>query len=233
MLGKIEGGRRRGSHRMRWLDGITDSMDMSLSKLPCPSQESLACCSPWGRKESEIAERLNWTELNWALFLAWHASILLATKWIHKGTSRELVEGESLMKMMVMWWNAILLLVKCILPNSSPICRLRLMASAVRNPHVKVRVNCFSTALCPLTVTKTELRAVDEEARPQYAVSGEGKELFLWCTKIRGAGTKWGRHVLSYELFWLLVKGRDRPQRLIKAISQKTSACGGCRRRGK
>ena len=64
MLGKIEGRRRRGQQRMRWLDGITDSMDMSLSKLWefGDGQGSLACGSPWGRKELDMIEQLNWTE---------------------------------------------------------------------------------------------------------------------------------------------------------------------------
>ena len=49
MLGKTEGRKRRGQQRMRWLDGITDSMDMCLSKLQeLVRQGSLACCSPWG-----------------------------------------------------------------------------------------------------------------------------------------------------------------------------------------
>ena len=60
MLEKIEGGRRRGRQRMRWLDGITDSMDMSVSKLGVgDGQGGLACCSPWGRKESDMTEQLN------------------------------------------------------------------------------------------------------------------------------------------------------------------------------
>ena len=55
MLGKTDGRRRRGWQRMRWLDGITDSMNMSLSKLgDREGQESLACCSLWGRKESDM-----------------------------------------------------------------------------------------------------------------------------------------------------------------------------------
>ena len=58
MLEKIEGRRRRGRHRMRWLDGITDSMDMSLSKLQelVDGQGSLVCCSPWGLKEFDMTE---------------------------------------------------------------------------------------------------------------------------------------------------------------------------------
>ena len=60
MLGKIEAKRRRGRQRMRWLDGITDSMDMSWSKLgDCEGQGGLACCSPWGRKESDTTELMN------------------------------------------------------------------------------------------------------------------------------------------------------------------------------
>ena len=62
MIGKIEGRRRRGWQRMRWLDGITDLMDMSLSKLQemVKYRGSLACCSsPWGYKESDTTEQLN------------------------------------------------------------------------------------------------------------------------------------------------------------------------------
>ena len=64
MLGKIEDWRRRGWQRLRWLDGITDLMDMSLSKLwELVMDRSLACCSPWGHRESDMTEWLNGIEL--------------------------------------------------------------------------------------------------------------------------------------------------------------------------
>ena len=57
MLGKIEGRRRRGRQRMRWLDGIVNSMDISeQTQGESEGQGSLACCSPWGHKESDTTE---------------------------------------------------------------------------------------------------------------------------------------------------------------------------------
>ena len=82
MLGGIGGRRRRGQQGMRRLDGITDSMDVSLSEwTPGDGDEQggLACCNSWGRKESDTTERLNWTELDCPSGFHEHSCLKTAT----------------------------------------------------------------------------------------------------------------------------------------------------------
>ena len=61
MLGKIEGRKRRGRQRMRWLGGITYSMDIGFGWTlgVGDGQGGLACCDSWGCKESDMTEQLN------------------------------------------------------------------------------------------------------------------------------------------------------------------------------
>jgi len=75
MLEGIGGRRRRWWQKMRWLDGITDSMDMSEHGVG-DGQRGLACCNSWGRKESDTTERLNWTEAR-----GWDGWMALLTHW--------------------------------------------------------------------------------------------------------------------------------------------------------
>ena len=80
MLGKTEGRRRRRWQRMRWLDGITHSMDMSLGKFwELAMDREGACCSPWGRKELDRADWL--TELNWINWISVIILILVYSAW--------------------------------------------------------------------------------------------------------------------------------------------------------
>ena len=91
MLGKIEDGRRRGWQRTRWLDGITDSWvcghEFEWTLGVGDGQGGLVCCSPWGCKESDMTDWLNWTELNWTCELTSHV-----VNWMVKN---ETVLGEN------------------------------------------------------------------------------------------------------------------------------------------
>ena len=84
MLGKIEGRRRRGWQRMRWLDGITDSMDMTLGKL----RELVTYREAWrgvwfmGSQKPDRTEWLNWTEVKKALSFSFKVTMFLHYLWV-------------------------------------------------------------------------------------------------------------------------------------------------------
>ena len=85
MLGKTEGKNRRGWQRMRWLESITDSMDMSEQTVGVSEgQGSLTCCRSWGHKEIQLSDRTTITRKNTCRYLRIMNSKKISFRWKKK-----------------------------------------------------------------------------------------------------------------------------------------------------
>ena len=127
MLGKIESRRRRGGQRMKWLDGITDRMDMGLGGLwelvmdreawRAAVHGHNSCCSSWGRKESDMTELLNWTELKdytSRMFLIFF-SLRTSKIFFKKGNKKEIKPYMKIIKSFLPYLNCLVLYLDYIL----------------------------------------------------------------------------------------------------------------------
>ena len=97
MLERIESRRRRGRQRVRWLD--RHEFEQALGG--GDGQGSLACCSPWGRKEWDMTEQLNWTELNWTERSFWKD--LNPQRWGHEKRRAQWHFGSRKASMVLIW----------------------------------------------------------------------------------------------------------------------------------